>query len=201
MYKFFSSVIFVFLVLYSFAQKPPQAYIDSLVAYQKKYIATHEVVKGNDRKYFKFYKPNATFSTVAIFTKINDTATVAIKTTGKKTPVKYFRRYGKISFTINGIRQVLTIFQSKDLMSDSLYKDYLFIPFTDATTGVQTYGSGRYIDLSIKEINGSFFFLDFNKAYNPYCAYSTGYNCPVPPKENRLTVAIEAGEKTFEKPH
>ena len=76
-------------------------------------------------------------------------------------------------------------------------KDYLFIPFMDATTGEETYESGRYFDFSINDIKENMLLVDFNKAYNPYCAYTAGYNCPVPPKENRINVAILAGEKKF----
>ena len=78
------------------------------------------------------------------------------------------------------------------------YKDYLFLPFTDATTGNETYDAGRYIDLKIEDTRTPEVILDFNKAYNPYCAYvSDIYNCPIPPKENRLPVAIRAGEMKF----
>jgi uncharacterized protein len=84
------------------------------------------------------------------------------------------------------------------LMGNDQYKNYLFLPFTDATTGIETYESGRYIDLQINDIKNNEVLIDFNKAYNPYCAYVSGvYNCPVPPKENHLIVAILAGEKIY----
>jgi len=87
-------------------------------------------------------------------------------------------------------------------MTTKEYKDHLFIPFTDATSGEETYESGRYIDLEIKDITNENVLIDFNKAYNPYCAYVSGkYNCPIPPNENRLIVAIRAGEKSFGKHH
>ena len=72
--------------------------------------------------------------------------------------------------------------------------------FTDKTTGDQTYHSGRYIDLTIDDIKNDTLVIDFNKAYNPYCAYVKGVSsCPIPPRENYLPVAIEAGEKSFAK--
>ncbi len=71
----------------------------------------------------------------------------------------------------------------------------LFIPFLDKTSGETTYGGGRYLDVEPPQ-RGKII-LDFNKAYNPYCAYMEGYTCPFPPKENRLKIAIEAGEKSF----
>ena len=85
-------------------------------------------------------------------------------------------------------------------MAIDQYKNHLFLPFTDVTTRVETYESGRYIDLETSEIVNNEVVIDFNKAYNPFCAYVSGvYNCPIPPKENRLSVAIRAGEKTYEK--
>jgi uncharacterized protein (DUF1684 family) len=69
----------------------------------------------------------------------------------------------------------------------------LFVPFTDATTGRETYGAGRYIDLD--RTSTGIYVIDFNTAYNPYCAYNPTYDCPVPPKQNRLPVEIRAGEK------
>ena len=84
-------------------------------------------------------------------------------------------------------------------MSSEKYKDYLFIPFTDKTSGIETYGGGRYIDLVLSDIVNKTCTIDFNKAYNPYCAYTAGYNCPIPPKENDLPVAIKAGELNFAK--
>ena len=81
------------------------------------------------------------------------------------------------------------------------YKLFIF-PFTDATSGEESYINGRYIDLSLSDIKNDKLIIDFNFAYNPYCAYvSNLYNCPIPPKENDLPVAIRAGEKTFPKSH
>lgn len=74
----------------------------------------------------------------------------------------------------------------------------LFIPFRDATSGTQTYGSGRYLEATLHNNTVK---LDFNKAYNPYCAYSDGWSCPIPPLENWLKISIEAGEKKLSKTH
>lgn len=71
----------------------------------------------------------------------------------------------------------------------------LFIPFRDQTSGQETYGSGRYIDLA--ENTSGIYTLDFNRAYNPYCAYNDTYSCPLPPAENTLAVPIRAGEKKY----
>lgn len=73
----------------------------------------------------------------------------------------------------------------------------LFIPFTDLTNGHDTYGGGRYLDVPLPAPDATTIELDFNRAYNPYCAYNNAYSCPVPPAENRLAVPIRAGEKAF----
>jgi uncharacterized protein len=102
-------------------------------------------------------------------------------------------RYGYFEFYVQGQKCRLQVYRLEDL-SDSGSAG-LFIPFRDATTGTETYSTGRYIDL--KENTVGKYELDFNRAYNPYCAYNPTYSCPVPPIENTLTVAIRAGEKSF----
>jgi uncharacterized protein (DUF1684 family) len=74
------------------------------------------------------------------------------------------------------------------------------VPFGDATSGFESYGGGRYLDFTISDIKNNFLPIDFNKAYNPYCAYTAGYSCPIPPKENLLNASISAGEKNYGKP-
>ncbi len=105
-----------------------------------------------------------------------------------------YRIYGNAAFSIDGINYQLALFQSKDLMQTEKYKDYLFLPFTDLTNGDLTYSAGRYIGLTIPK-EGDEIVIDFNQAYNPYCAYSNKYSCPIVPRENGLNVAIFAGVK------
>ncbi|WP_231490960.1 DUF1684 domain-containing protein [Pedobacter sp. Leaf170] len=116
---------------------------------------------------------------------------------------KEFYRFAKISFDLNGKQIILTLYKNVALAGNPIYKDLLFLPFTDETNNQVTYGGGRYIDLSSKEIVDNKIEVDFNKAYNPYCAYSDGYRCPVPPAENDLQIEIKAGEKLYtgEKKH
>ncbi len=172
-------------------------YTTAIKTYQKNYTGTHEVVKGKERIYFRFYPAMEKFKISCRFVKSTDTSLVVMKTSGKKIPQKDFIRYGKLIFTINDTTLELTLYQSR--IKDALTKDYLFLPFTDLTTGDETYGSGRYIDLQVTDIKKDRVVIDFNKAYNPYCAYSNNYNCPLPPRENYLPVAITAGEKNFAK--
>jgi uncharacterized protein len=111
---------------------------------------------------------------------------------------KPYVQYGIAKFSLAGVAYQLSIYRS---LSNALpqYRDYLFIPFKDLSNGKSSYGGGRYLDLRIKEIMDNELMLDFNKAYNPYCAYSDGYSCPIPPDENHLEVPILAGEKAFPK--
>jgi uncharacterized protein (DUF1684 family) len=176
------------------------AYINNMKAYQKNYVATHEVVKGKDRSFFRFYSPDETYRINCRFEKLDDSTIIPMKTSGTKIPQKDFVRYGKLLFTIHDTTLQLTVFQSKSLPKTDEYKDLLFIPFADVTSGEDTYGTGRYIDISTKDIINNTVVIDFNKAYNPYCAYSNGYNCPIPPAENYLAVAVKAGERSFAKP-
>lgn len=104
--------------------------------------------------------------------------------------------YGIAHFTLKGKNRQLEVYQNKELMQQENYRDYLFLPFTDNTNGVETYTGGRYIDLSIPD--GDTIIIDFNKAYNPYCAYNKKYSCPVVPGINNLDTEILAGVKAFE---
>ncbi len=99
---------------------------------------------------------------------------------------RYYQRWGKITFLVNGQETSLTLYYSP---GDSSF----FVPFMDATRGKETYGAGRYVE--IERLPNGRVHVDFNEAYNPYCAYNAQWSCPIPPKENRLTVPIRAGEK------
>jgi uncharacterized protein (DUF1684 family) len=101
-----------------------------------------------------------------------------------------YLRHGAFSFEIKGQRLKLIVYKS----AENPYARSLFIPISDETSSHETYVSGRYLDL---EEQGSDDELDFNMAYNPYCAYSEDYSCPIPPVENRLPVKILAGEKNY----
>lgn len=114
-------------------------------------------------------------------------------TTTERTPE--YVKYAELHFVLEGDSLQLNVYQETSFKEDPELKDYLFIPFTDPTNGEETYGGGRYLDMKIpitKQV-----ILDFNKAYNPYCAYNPKYSCPIPPIENDLPIAIKAGVKNF----
>lgn len=106
-----------------------------------------------------------------------------------------YRKYGNFHFKVKGKDFVLGVFQNMDIIDDSVQKNYLFIPFQDLTSSKEAYGGGRYIDIQIPETNKVM--VDFNLAYNPYCAYDDKWSCVIPPPENFLEVKILAGEKKF----
>jgi uncharacterized protein (DUF1684 family) len=101
--------------------------------------------------------------------------------------VQTYIRYGRFKFDVEGEATELTLFSSGH---------GFFLPFVDSQAGVDTYGAGRYLDPP-QLANGKFD-IDFNVAYNPYCAYNELWSCPLPPSENRVPVAIMAGEKNFQ---
>jgi uncharacterized protein (DUF1684 family) len=191
-------VVYFALANFSFAQS--KTYKDSIESYFKKYVKEHEVVTGKDKQLISFFPVNEKYFINCRFERTLNSPWFRMESSG---PIKKnYRVYGIIHFTIHDTAVSLNIYQSQDLMTTAKYRDHLFIPFTDATSGQETYESGRYIDLEIDDIKKDHILIDFNRAYNPYCAYVTGkYNCPIPPAENRLSVAIRAGEKAFAKPY
>ena len=102
-----------------------------------------------------------------------------------------YRRHGVVRFEVDGEATQITLYESD-------HGHELFLPFRDATSGKETYGAGRYLDL---HAHGDQITIDFNYAYNPNCAYNPDWNCPLPPAENWLKVPIRAGEKTFDEQH
>lgn len=109
---------------------------------------------------------------------------------------KWYVRYAILHFEIEQTPCSLEIYRNVALQGIPKYEDHLFLPFTDLTSGEVTYGGGRYIDMEVTE--GDTMEIDFNYAYNPYCAYrSDGWSCPIPPDANRLSVAVEAGVKDY----
>ncbi|MEI9946503.1 MAG: DUF1684 domain-containing protein [Chitinophagaceae bacterium] len=189
-----------FLIVFISKGYGQDIYKDSLTRYIDNYVEKHEVVTGEDKKQLHFYPVNEKYHIKARFEKVKDGKWFSVATSG--TMKQVFRVYGTVYFTINDTAVKLNIYQSQRLMAVDEYKDNLFLPFTDLTTGYDTYAAGRYIDLVLSDVKNNTVVIDFNKAYNPYCAYVSGkYNCPIPPRENDLSVAILAGEKNYTKAH
>lgn len=107
------------------------------------------------------------------------------------------QKFVKVIFSLNGKTHILFGYQLMKLKDSAAFADHFFIPFKDVTTGKSTYSAGRYLDFTASNISNDGLIIDFNKAYNPYCAFTDGYNCPIPPKKNTLSIAIKAGEKKY----
>lgn len=155
-------------------------------------------LKGEDFKNFKklpFFPIDKSYKVMAHFERTPNEPIFEMPTSGPRKPL--YTQYGIARFSINGKDLSLRIYQNQKLMLDPEYANHLFIPFNDLTNGNTTYDSGRFLDLEIPE--GDTIIVDFNKAYNPYCAYSDGYSCPIPPKENNLDIEINAGVKYSKK--
>lgn len=175
-----------------------QAWKDSVEVFREKYKKAfleeaNSPLKADDLQYLQFYQPDSLYQVEGRFSKISDGTIFKFPTSNGK--IKEYIKYGEVSFAINGKALKLNIYRSLALMQIPKYRDYLFVPLKDQTSGKETYGAGRYLDVSIKDIKDGKIALDFNKLYNPYCAFSEGYSCPIPPKENHLSIRIEAGEK------
>jgi uncharacterized protein (DUF1684 family) len=147
--------------------------------------------------YLRFFWPKERYRVVAKFKATPEATPFQMPTHSGK--AKTYRKYGVLSFRLLGAEYHLEVYQSPELIKREELKDHLFVPFNDISNYEETYGGGRYLDLSLRDIVDNTVVLDFNKAYNPYCAYAAGYNCPIPPEANRLPIKILAGEKTFGK--
>lgn len=153
-------------------------------------------LSNKDVKSFKglpFYQWDKNYVVVAALKLTPDAPLFKMETTSNRTPL--YQQYAIATFVLNGQKQELKIYQSQDSKFSFDYKDYLFLPFKDTTNGTETYEGGRYVDVFISNIINNTIVIDFNKAYNPYCAYNHNYSCPVPPSENHLDIAINAGVK------
>lgn len=160
--------------------------------------ASKSPLKKKDRKHFKgldFFKVDSSFVVQAAFSRATDQKPFKMKTTTDRLPE--YIKYGEITFDLKGESFKLSVYQNQDLMNDEGFEDYLFLPFLDDTNGDESYGGGRYIDLRIP--NGEIMTVDFNTAYNPYCAYNEKYSCPIVPRENYVDVEVRAGVKAFVK--
>ncbi|MEO2064709.1 MAG: DUF1684 domain-containing protein [Christiangramia sp.] len=148
-----------------------------------------------DFKELEFYEIDPDYVVQASFVRTPMESPFTMKTSTDREPV--YVKYGEVYFTLKGKEYQLNVYQGLELQKDPDYYDYLFLPFTDLTNGRTTYGNGRYLDLRIPESDS--IELDFNKAYNPYCAYSSKYSCPIPPAENDLDTEILAGVQAYDK--
>jgi uncharacterized protein (DUF1684 family) len=174
------------------------SYTMELVKHQQHYKEELVSIIKTDTSFVSFYKVQARYRLKATYEPLRNQPVFNMGTSSGKT--KQAQKIGLVKFTINKRAYQLSAYQLIALRTNPEQQDLFFIPFTDATSGEETYSAGRYLDFKLSDIqNGSSLVIDFNKAYNPYCAFVDGYNCPIPPPENQLTAAIKAGEKAYGK--
>lgn len=137
-----------------------------------------------------FFKINLMYKVTAKFT-LDKGKKFKMPTTTERQPE--YRRYGYLDFELKGKSLRLAVYQNMELKRKKEFKNHLFLPFRDASSGNESYGGGRFLDLTIPD--GNTISVDFNRCYNPYCVYSHRFSCPIPPVENTLSISIEAGEK------
>ena len=198
-------ILCVLSVLFSCNSQGKRALIGK-TEYQQKLNASYKdasksPLKKKDLKGFKgldFFPVDSTFIVIAKLVKTVNAPTFEMATNTDRKPL--YKEYGTLIFTLKGTACELTIYRSQDDLRDEKYKDYLFLPFTDATSSNESYGGGRYMDvLTTSENADGTIELNFNNTYNPYCAYNAKYSCPLTPRKNHLDIEIKAGIMVFEK--
>lgn len=140
-------------------------------------------------KGLKYFEPSEEYVVEATLKPSAKADTIRIQTSTSE--IRAMLKYGKLTFTLKGKPYSLWAYTSLNAEVEEL-----FVPFTDRTNGNSTYEAGRYISLDLQE-NDNEYVLDFNDAYNPYCAYNHNYSCPLVPKENNIPLEIEAGEQLW----
>jgi uncharacterized protein (DUF1684 family) len=197
------AAIFLFMMSCNSQDKRP---LMGKTVYQQELNASYKdasksPLKKKDLKKFNgldFFPIDSSFIVLAKLTKTKDAPVFEMATTTSRKPL--YKEYGMLTFNLKGKDCELRIYQSQDDLRDVKYKDYLFLPFTDDTSGEDSYGGGRYMDVMTTDENlDGTILLNFNNTYNPYCAYNDKYSCPLTPRKNHLDIEIKAGIKVFKK--
>mgnify|MGYP003465308906 FL=1 len=190
-------ILFLFCTTFTFAQKDLASAEKFQSELNKSYAdSLKSPLTKEDLKAFKgldFFSINEKYIVEATFIRTKKEKPFGMKTTTSRTPL--YKKYGELHFEIDGKALKLNVYQNVDLNKKTGYEDYLFLPFSDLTCGKESYIGGRYVDMKIQK--GKTWTIDFNKAYNPYCAYNYEYSCPIVPLENDLNIEILAGVKKF----
>ncbi|HEY8323699.1 MAG TPA: DUF1684 domain-containing protein [Ktedonobacterales bacterium] len=141
----------------------------------------------------RYFAPDPTYRVVASVVPFAQQEIVQLGST--KGDIRPQVRFAELRFSLGGQDVRLTGFQD----TQAEHGDELFVPFRDGTTGKESYGAGRYLEVEVEQApDGKFYTtLDFNLAYNPWCAYNPAYSCTLPPIENTLDAAVKAGERTY----
>ncbi|MEX2232293.1 MAG: DUF1684 domain-containing protein [Cyclobacteriaceae bacterium] len=194
-----AAVVLLITVFYSFqGSQDDTAYIKEIekereerdrfmrTSPESPFAKSEDVYKG-----LKYYSPDIRYRIIANLLPVQQKKAVTLTTNDGKE--QRYIEYAYAEFRLDGVLNKLLILEIADMGS---FRGKLFLAFGDETSAMQTYGAGRYLDVT-KTPGSSTIKLDFNLAYNPYCAYDNSYSCPLPPRENILSIPIEAGEKSY----
>jgi len=176
-----------------------QNYVGEIMDFRDKlnqqYKSDNSPLKKEDISWFDghgFFPIDDVYRVEANYSLIEGGEEFEMKTTTDRLPI--YKPYAKARFMFKGESHELTLYQNVEYSKRPGYKDYLFLPFKDFTNGDSSYGGGRFIDLRMSKTDK--IIIDFNKSYNPLCAYNSKYSCPIPPRENHLQTEINAGVRT-----
>jgi uncharacterized protein (DUF1684 family) len=194
------AVVLVAAMFYTLSQQAPDsaAYIASI---EKERVEKDEFMRSGDGSPFlqdsldfqglQYFPPDPAYRVTAKLEPVKTKEITVLGTSDGLT--QSYLPYAHAMFELGGVENRLLILE---VVTPGPFRGTLFLAFADATSANETYGAGRYLD--VKKVAGATtIVLDFNKAYNPYCAYSDTFSCPLPPKENVLSIALRAGEKAY----
>jgi uncharacterized protein (DUF1684 family) len=198
--KLISSYLVVCFFIF-IACQTDKSYINSNSEYQKNQNdffkdASRSPLKSKDLKDFKgldFFSIDSSYIVKAKLFRTPNTSFFGMKTTTER--ITKERVFGILSFIIDNQPFELNVYQGESAGEEDVDTNYLFLPFLDESNGLTTYGGGRYIDLYVPV--GDTLIIDFNQAYNPFCAYNDKYSCPIVPRENYIPLNVTAGVKSF----
>ena len=188
-------IFFVLNTTLTFSQQTK----DEVLAYQKEiqleYLNPDESPLPKEEianfEGINFFDYNANFVVEAKLQRLLNEKPFLMPTSSGKS--HNYIRFGILTFSLQGKQFQLEVYQNLNLIKREGFEKSLFLPFIDQTSGNESYGAGRYLDISIPD--NDTIWLDFNKAYHPYCAYTTGYSCPITPDINFIDISIKAGVK------
>ncbi len=191
----------ILLALFNFGFGQEKFDVTAVEKFQKELNAEYADAKtsplmAEDLEHFKsldFYPATENAFVVAKFVRTKNEKPFGMQTSTARKPM--YVKYGEAHFQLDGKELKLNIYRNIELSKKEEYKNSLFLPFSDLTSGKESYIGGKYIDLKIP--SGDTISIDFNLSYNPYCAYNYKYSCPKVPLENDLAVEIKAGVKKF----
>jgi uncharacterized protein len=195
-------IVFISIVIYTLkgGEETYEKYASKLEIERKE---TNRFMRSSDesplspeeKKVFKglnFFAPNPKYKVTAKLVPVEMGKLYMIPTTDGQE--RKYVKHAFAEFELEGNKHRLLLLQDYNKKADN----ELFLPFSDATNGRETYGGGRYLEVKIKKKDQKIVELDFNKAFNPYCVFNYSYSCPLPPKENILSIPIYAGEKNYD---